>query len=158
MQQLHSMLTILRQRGPRLFTLSASVVLALTGLAKIYSGFGKAHLLEVADPIFGTAFRVTMVSTGSLELVVAVVCLLDTRLSAAPALVTLLGSSFLIYRAGLHWTGWHKPCNCLGTLTDSIGLSPDIADFLLKTISAYLFVGGYILLLSRPVRLGAQNK
>ena len=42
--------------------------------------------------------------------------------------------------------GWHKPCGCLGNLTDALGISPETADTVAKVLLAYLLIGSYALL------------
>jgi len=44
--------------------------------------------------------------------------------------------------------GWHRPCGCLGNLTDLdlLGISPHTADTIMKLVLAYLLVGSYWLL------------
>ena len=52
----------------------------------------------------------------------------------------------MLLRFGLWWMGWHKPCNCLGNLTDALHLSPQTADNIMKVVLAYLLIGSYGLL------------
>jgi hypothetical protein len=54
-----------------------------------------------------------------------------------------LSTSFLIYRFGLVWAGYHKPCPCLGNLTDALHIPPQTADTAMKIILAYLLIGSY---------------
>jgi hypothetical protein len=49
----------------------------------------------------------------------------------------------VIYRIGLDWVGYHKPCSCLGTLTDSLHIPPQTADGAMKMILGYLIVGSF---------------
>jgi hypothetical protein len=41
------------------------------------------------------------------------------------------------------WVGWHKPCSCLGNLTDALHIPPQTADTAMKIILAYLLIGSY---------------
>jgi hypothetical protein len=52
----------------------------------------------------------------------------------------------LVYRLGLWWMDWHRPCNCLGNLTDALHISPQAADNVMKVLLAYLLIGSYALL------------
>jgi hypothetical protein len=52
-----------------------------------------------------------------------------------------------MYRLGLWWMDWKKPCSCLGNLTDALHISPQTADNITKVLLAYLLIGSYGLLL-----------
>jgi hypothetical protein len=39
--------------------------------------------------------------------------------------------------------GYHKPCSCLGNLTDALHIPPPMADTAMKIILAYLLIGSY---------------
>lgn len=131
------------------FRATAAAALALTGSAKMLSGLGSAKLLETADPIFGVTLRMVLLLTGIVECLVAVFCLLDRHEAIAIPLVAWLAASFLAYRLGLWWIGWHRPCPCLGTLTDALGLSPAWASNAMKLVAVYLLAGSYALLFCR---------
>jgi hypothetical protein len=93
---------------------SAAVVLATTGAAKVWSALGDVRLLTEIDPIIGIQFRQLLLAVGLAEMVVAPVCLIGKRPRLALGLVAWMATSFLVYRIGLWWMGWKKPCNCLG--------------------------------------------
>jgi hypothetical protein len=131
------------------FVISAGVILAITGPAKVWTACGNVKLLTVDDPILGLPFRDLMLVAGCAELVIAWVCLLGHRPLVATGLVALLSTDLLVYRWGLWWLGWHKPCNCLGNLTDTLHLSPQVADNIMKLVLAYLLFGSYGLLMWR---------
>jgi hypothetical protein len=144
------------------FIPSAGGVLAATGLAKMWSAFGPTKLLAVTDPITGLQFGHLMLAVGLLELVIATLCLFSKAQKLSLALIAWLATSFVVYRLGLWWMGWHKPCNCLGELTDALNLSPQAADNLMKVILACLLLGSYGLLLwqwrqGRQARLPVAN-
>jgi hypothetical protein len=84
-----------------------------------------------------------MFVVGVLELTVAGVCLFGKAQVFAMAIVAWLATSFLIYRIGLVLVGYHKPCSCLGNLTDALHIPPQIADTVMKIILAYLLIGSY---------------
>jgi hypothetical protein len=44
---------------------------------------------------------------------------------------------------------WHRPCNCLGNLTDALHISPQTADNIMKLLLAYLLIGSYGLMFWR---------
>lgn len=139
------------------FVPSAAAILALTGLAKAWSAFGKTKLLAAADPITGVSFGHLMLAVGILELAIAGVCLFGKSQKLALGLIAWLATNFVVYRCGLWWMGWRKPCSCLGNLTDALHLSPQAADNLMKVILTYLLIGSYALLVWQW-RQGRQAK
>lgn len=127
----------------RLFIRSAVVVLLLTGAAKISSAFGGARILQTVDPVLGLHFSYVMIIAGALELLVAFVCVFERMRTLSLSLLAWLATIILAYRLGLWWTGWHRPCSCLGNLTDILHIQPQIADNIMKGVLAYLFIGSY---------------
>jgi len=130
----------------RPFLFGSGVVLAVTGLAKLWSGLGDSAFLKLVDPIIGLNFGHLMLAVGVVEIVVALLCLLGRWQLLALSLIAWLSSSFLIYRVGLWWMGWKKPCSCLGNLTDALGIAPATADSIMKIVLACLLLGSYWLL------------
>ena len=63
------------------------------------------------------------------------------------ALLAWLATALVMYRIGLKWVGYLKPCSCLGNLTDALNISPQTADMTMKINLAYLLVGSYANLL-----------
>src|SRR5690349_22405681 len=99
------------------FVISGGLILAITGAAKIVSAFGHAKLLYYNDPITEIRFRDLMWLVGSLEVVVAGVCLFTKKNMLSVLLLASLSTNFLLYRIGLWWKNWEH-CSCLGNLTD----------------------------------------
>lgn len=122
---------------------SAGAILAATGIAKVWSGLGNAKLLEATDPIINIQFGHLMSAAGIMEICIASVCIFGKRKSLGLGFVAWLATSFVFYRLGLRWMDWHRPCSCLGNLTDALHLSPQTADTAMKIILAYLLVGSY---------------
>ena len=127
----------------RYFIVSAGLILALTGIAKVWSGLGNSKLLAVADPIIGIQFGHLMLAVGLAEIVIALVCFFSKRQTVALGLVAWLATNFVFYRLGLWWVDWHRPCSCLGNLTDALHVSPQTADTAMKIILGYLLIGSY---------------
>ncbi|MEI2725877.1 MAG: hypothetical protein V9H26_20885 [Verrucomicrobiota bacterium] len=138
---------------PNCFVLSAGSILAITGIAKIWSGLGNSKFLAVVDPIIGIKFGQLMLLVGLAEIVIALVCFFSKRQTLALGLVAWMSTNFVVYRLGLWWMHWHRPCNCLGNLTDALHISPQTADNIMKALLAYLLIGSYGLLI-RQWRLG----
>lgn len=128
------------------FCLSAGVIFSISGMAKVWSAWGSARLLQHLDPILNIQFGHLMFAAGVLELLIASICLFNRRQMLVSILVAWLATSLLIYRMGLWWIGWQRPCNCLGNLTDALHISQQTADTVMKIILAYLLIGSYAIL------------
>jgi hypothetical protein len=131
---------------PEWFALSAGAILATSGIAKVWSGLGSSKFLAVVDPIIGIKFGQLMSLVGLVEIVIALVCFFSKRQILALTLVAWISTNFAVYRLGLWWMNWHRPCNCLGNLTDALHISPQTADNIMKVVLAYLLIGSYGLL------------
>ena len=140
------------ERWEKFFILSAGCILLVTGLAKVISASGKAAILENTDPLFGISFRHLMLLAGITELVVSGACFLRAKRNHSLNLVTWLATAFLVYRAGLWYIGWRRPCPCMGYVTDALHIHSQTADTIMKIILAYLLFGGYGTLLLFSVR------
>jgi len=130
----------------RLFIYSAGAILLLTAAAKFISSFGHGTILQARDPLVGFQFRDLFRIVGGIETAVALVCIFSRRIWFPAGLVAWLATSFVAYRLGLWWVGYHKPCACLGNLTDALHISPQKADTAMKIILVYLLVGSYAIL------------
>jgi hypothetical protein len=125
------------------FRYSAGLLLLFTAIAKIVSACGSARILQTPDPVLSIPFQDLFWIVGSLELLVAFFCLWGKRLALPIGLVAWLATNFLAYRIALVTVDWHKPCSCLGNLTDALHISPQTADTAMKIILAYLLMGSY---------------
>jgi hypothetical protein len=126
-----------------LFSLSSTIILIVVGFAKIVSAFGHMGILNESDPIFGVSFRLLMLLVGCVEIAIAFFCFFLRGNRTSMFLVAWLSSSFMIYQLGLRFVGWHRPCPCLGNLTDALHIPPQTADVAIKIILAYLLIGSY---------------
>jgi hypothetical protein len=125
------------------FICSAGALLMITGTAKLISASGDAQLLQNPDPILSVSFRHVFWVVGVLELILAMVCFFGKRVGLQAGLVALLATNFVVYRLGLILVGYHKPCSCLGNLTDALHISPQTADTAMKIVLGYLLLGSY---------------
>ena len=140
----------------RAFRVVAAVILGIAGPAKIWSAMGSSKVLQLPDPIFGISSATTLTAVGMVECGVAVACALERRPRWSLILVAWLSGSFLTYRFGLSWIGWHRPCPCLGVLTEAIGVPPEVASKLMLAVALLLLWGSYSLLLGQR-RLGGAG-
>ena len=133
---------------------SSGVILGITGIAKVWSAFGTSKFLAVIDPIFAITFGQLMLLVGLAEIAIALVCFFSKRQTLALGLVAWMSTNLLVYRLGLWWMDWHRPCNCLGNLTDALHISPQIADNIMKVLLACLLIGSYGLLIRHLIQAG----
>ena len=128
----------------RYFSYSAATILLLTAAAKFVSSTGHGEILLQLDPLTGLKFRELFCIAGGVEAGVALFCFLSRdQIWLQTIMVVWLATSFLAYRIGLVLVGWHKPCSCLGNLTDALHIPPQTADTAMKIILAYLLLGSY---------------
>jgi hypothetical protein len=127
----------------RLFVYSAGAILLITFAAKLVSSFGHAAILQTRDPLTGWQFQDLFRIAAGIEMVVALTCFFSKRVLFPAGLVAWLATSFLAYRICLMLVGYHRPCSCMGNLTDALHISPQTADTAMKIILAYLLIGSY---------------
>ena len=119
------------------------MILLLTSAAKLISSFGHGTILQTRDPLTGLQFQNLFRVVGGIEVIVAFVCIVSKRTWLPSGLVAWLATSFLAYRIGLLAVGYHRPCSCMGNLTDALQIPPQTADTAMKIILAYLLIGSY---------------
>lgn len=141
-------------RGRNFFVVSGGVLLFLTGVAKAWSAIGPARALDVADPIFGVPVRQLMLCVGLVELFIAFFCLFTNKQQFSLLAMAWLATSFVVYRIGVVWIHGHRPCGCLGNLTDALHITPQTADAIAIVILVYLLIGSYGLLIRHRCRTG----
>jgi hypothetical protein len=135
----------------------AGGALALTGLAKAFSAIGPARALDVPDPLIGLPFRQLLLLVGLAELFIAFFSLFTDKRRLSLLAVAWISTNFLVYRLGLWFIGWHRPCGCMGSLSDMLHLSPHAADNIMKGVLAYLLIGSYALLFAQWRQRRAQE-
>ena len=126
------------------FLKTAAFVLLTASVAKLISAFGATPTLYHNDPITGLSFDKLFLVVGVVELGSAVLCLSDV-IGTCPklGLVAWLSTNFLVYRLGLWFIGWHRPCGCMGGLAAVFRLSDKTADDIMKGLLAYMLIGSY---------------
>ena len=127
----------------KFFIRSVGVLLIITATAKFISTSGSAHILQNPDPILSIPFRHVFLIVGALELIVAAVCFFGKSVELQAGLIALLATNFALYRLGLLLVGYHKPCSCLGNLTDTLHIPLQVADTAMKIVLGYLLLGSY---------------
>jgi hypothetical protein len=127
-------------------------------LAKAFSAIGPARALDVGDPLIGIPFRQLLLLVGLVELLIAFFCLFTDKRRLSLLAVAWISTNFLVYRLGLWFIGWHRPCGCMGSLTDLLHISPRLADNIMKGVLAYLLIGSYALLIAQWRQRRAQGR
>ena len=130
-----------------LFLYSAGTLLLCTAASKFVSSFGHAAILQMRDPLIGIQFQNLFRLVGTVEFVIGLACCIFVRQFLILAgLVAWLATCFASYRIGLYLIGYHKPCSCLGNLTDALHIPPQTANTTMEIILAYLLLGSYAIL------------
>jgi len=111
-----------------------SVLLLAAGAAKLASSFGAARILDQQEPLFHLTFRAFFKGVGFIEVLGAALCLSHISFMRKAAVLAVISFCILCYRYGIALMGYHQPCNCLGTFTETLGLSPSLADDIMKMI------------------------
>ena len=137
---------IMKPTFERLFIFIAGLALAATAFGKAFSAIGPARALDALDPLIGIPFRQLLLLVGLVELLIAFFCLLTDKRRFSLLAVAWISTNFLVYRLGLWFIGWHRPCGCMGSLSAMLHLSPHAADNIMKGVLAYLLIGSYLLL------------
>ncbi len=125
------------------FIFSAGILLLLTATAKIFSSYGASGILNGVDPLFHVTFRCLFRAAAVVELGIVGICFFAKNLSLRVGLIAFIATIFVLYRLGLYWMGFGGGCSCLGNLTDTLHVSPTLADRVMKIILGYLLIGSY---------------
>lgn len=132
----------------RAFVLSSATVLLLTAAAKLFSVTGDARILAAPDAVFLMPNRWLMALAALLEAGLAAYLFCGTRLTRKLMAIGALSVNFALYRFG-NWLLGAVTCPCLGSLTDKLNIPAATADFTLKLVLGYFFVGSLLLLCAR---------
>ena len=129
-----------------LFLATAGFILVITGAAKLLSSAGHAKILELIDPISSIKFRWLFAIVGILEISVAIVCFRSKSVSSRASLVFCLAAAFVAYRIGLKIIDYPRPCSCLGSFTDALGIDAETASKFMLIVLCYLLSGSILIL------------
>lgn len=135
-----------QRRLVKSFICSAGILFAITAVSKFISSFGSAGILQASDPILTISFRIVFRIVGSVELVTALFCFFGKPVILQTGLIALLTTNFVVYHLGVILLGYHKPCPCLGNLTDALHISPHTAGTVMEIILTYLLITSYVML------------
>lgn len=126
------------------FKVVAAWLLLATGVAKLVAVFGSVPILAEPDPLVGfLARRNLLLVAAVMEIAIAGYILLRKSQLKNLLLVAWLATVFLGYRLGLWVIGYQGACGCLGKVTDSLNVSPVLANFTMQGLLAYLLLFSY---------------
>lgn len=121
----------------------AGVLLVVTGALKLFSGLGTEKVLDQPDPIFGINTGGLLFFAGLVEIGIGGVCVCRSNGRFAAGLLGMLATTLLIYRIGLMAVHFNGYCQCVGSLTAAIHLSPQLADNSMRVLLGVLLVTAY---------------
>lgn len=125
----------------RLQIASSVILLVILAASKFVSIWTLTRVHREIDPLLGIAFEYSIGIAALMELSVALAALVSKSAHIQAAWMIWLSGVFCLYRFGLWWIGYSKPCACMGSLTGLLEISPDRADLIAKTVLAYLITG-----------------
>lgn len=125
------------------FLRSAGVLLLATGGAKLVSVPHDAEVFQYADPLLFVPFSILFLGAGLVEVAVGVCCFSKALENFALYAVATVSTLIAVYRIGLWWIDYTKPCTCLGNLSDALHLSPQTADNAMVLTLIFLLAGSY---------------
>lgn len=126
----------------RLFSVSCVLLLLVIGGAKLGLLFKDYQFLATADPIFGIRYGSLLPLVGFAEVGLGAALLFPTEARLLSLASFSLGLA--IYRFGLWSLSYHKPCGCLGALSDYLHFDPIIVDRIMLGVIAYLLCGSLL--------------
>jgi len=138
-------------RMSRLYMTSVVVVLAATGLIKVFTSLGEVHLLSVPHALFPfLTHRQLLMLSGVLELVTVIALLRIRQQKLKLLLVAWLAALFGTYRFGLWWAEVTEPCLCFGNILDWLHLDRSTSNALTTVLFYYILLGSFFFLLVGP--------
>ena len=120
----------------------SGVVLLVVGLAKLVGQTQTLELLGSRDPIFPMTIRQVLLTASIIEIVIGLICIRNRDELISSICITWFCTAAIIYRFGMNLVAYSKPCNCLGGLTEVLGLSDRMADILAQWIIGFLLIAG----------------
>lgn len=128
---------------------SVVFLLFLTAAGKLALALGNASVLDEPSPLLGfvrnwqlLCFAATLETTAAS---LALVAGSNTKLACLP--IAMFATALAGYRAALWLTGFQGYCQCLGSLSEALGLSDHQANTIALAVAGYCFLGSYAILL-----------
>jgi hypothetical protein len=131
----------------RQFIYTAGGMLLALALVNLLSCIGSAQILHLPDPLLGIPLRMAMLITGGMELAVALICLFGQRQGLQMALIAWLVTNFTVYQIGMLWQGCHRQWGCLGNISATLQIPPNMANAAMISSLTFLLLGAFTTLL-----------
>ena len=140
----------------RVLVITAGVLLVVVGSSKLMTLGHNASYLYKDDPVFHVQFRYLMMLIGPTEILAGLGCIFfgSKYTTHKISVIAWLLASFFIYRAGRWWHGASGWCGCLGQPAASLGLSDAAAEWIVRSVLAYLTT---TVLISLPLEWRKRN-
>lgn len=123
----------------RVSVLFCGLLLLATATAKFFTLHDDPKYLYEEDPVLLVSWRTVMFLAASVESGIALICFLASRSRIAPVSITWFAAMAIIYRVGLQWLGYQKPCRCMGSFAEVVGIQESVLERVL--------VGGLVFLI-----------
>ncbi len=120
------------------------MLLIAVAVGKIVGATGAATILNERDPILGIPNRTLMGVVAVLELAIGALCIFGRDRQLQGVVLIWFGTVLAIYRAGLWWMDYAKPCTCLGAIGEALSLSDLAADIILRSVLVAMVVAGIL--------------
>lgn len=111
------------------------------GLIRLLCIASPSEFWTFPDPLLGIHLRLATLLIGSIELGVALFCLVGKRLELRLALVAWLTTNFVVYWIGLISLGCHPQWSAVGTLMDPLQIARGNLGLVLRFAPGVLLVG-----------------
>jgi hypothetical protein len=99
--------------------------------------------LALPEPLLGIPLRYAILAVGTLEIVVAGICLFGKNVRLQAAWLAWVATNFVVFEAGLVYMHVHPQASCLGSLTDPLQLSRGFTGDVVGLLPFYVLLGSY---------------
>lgn len=130
----------------RLYVYSSIIILLIFGAAKTIDVINGSQAINALDPVFGVPFGRLMLAAAISEISVALICI-NVKEDTGILYILTIASILASYRFTLWLLDWTQPCSCMGSLTDGLDISTDVANRISIGVLSYFIVLGYCIIL-----------
>jgi DNA-directed RNA polymerase subunit RPC12/RpoP len=130
------------------FIYSAGGILLAAALIGFLIAAGHHPALALPEPLLGVLLRGALLAVGTLELVVAGICLFGKNARLQAAWLAWVGTNFVVFQIGLVWMRVHPQGTCLGSLTDPLHLARGFTGDIMAFLPFYVLLGSYMVVVA----------